>query len=119
MKDLEQRVREASRRSEKNQVSPTTLFYFMPGQLVTRRHRAFSKLDPRTTGPLRVKSVAGTYRQRVTLDPLVGDGEAPKRRKRLIVHASHLVPYDKPYVEPEDIDVGEDATPEAEDKPED
>ena len=86
----------------------------MPGQLVTRRHRAFSKLDPRTTGPFRVRSVSGTDRQRVTLDPLVGEDGAPRRKKRLIVHASHLVPFDKPYVEPEDLDVGDDATPDSE-----
>ena len=86
----------------------------MPGQLVTRRHCAFSKLDPRTTGPFRVRNVSGTYRQRVTLDPLVGEDGAPRRRRRLIVHASHLVPFDKPYVEPEDLDVGDDATPESE-----
>ncbi len=52
----------------------------------------------------------------MTLEPLGGDSDHSRRRKRLIVHASHLVPYDKPYVEPEDLDVGQDATPEEEDQ---
>ena len=47
---------------------------------------------------------------------LVGEDGSQRRIKRLIIHASHLVPYDKPYVEPEDLDVGEDATPEADDQ---
>ena len=62
MKEMEARIRDASRKTEKNQVSPATLFYFMPGPLVTRRHRAFSKLDPRTTGPFRVRNLSGIYR---------------------------------------------------------
>ena len=66
--------------------------------------------------PYRVRSVAGTYRQRVTLDPLVGEGNPRRRSKRVIIHASHLVPYNKPYVDPEDLNVGEDATPETEDQ---
>ncbi len=60
--EMEHRIREATRRREKDQVNPTMLFHFMPGQLVTRRHRIFSKLDPRTTGPFRVRSATGTYR---------------------------------------------------------
>ena len=40
--------------------------------------------------------------------------EAPGNRRPLIVHASHLVPFETPYVEPEVVDVGEDARPLAE-----
>lgn len=111
MKDLERRIRDSTRVSEKTQESPTLLFHFMPGQLVTRRHRTFSKLDPRTTGPFRVRSVSGIYRQRVELEPIDGEDPTRKPRRNLNVHASQLVPYEKPYVEPEDIDVGPDATP--------
>lgn len=46
------------------------------------------------------------------LEPLGGDSKAPRQKKKLTVHASQLVPYEKPYVEPEDLDVGPDATPE-------
>lgn len=59
-----------------------------------------------------MRSVSGVYRQRVELEPLSGEGDAPRRKKKLTVHASQLVPYDTPYVEPEDLDVSPDATPE-------
>ena len=44
--------------------------------------------------------VAGLYGQRVTVedpDELSGQGT---RVKPYVVHASHLAPYDEPYVEP-------------------
>lgn len=109
--EMERRIREATRRREKDQVNPTLLFYFEPGQIVTRRHRAFSKMDPRTTGPFRVRSIGGVYRQKVTIEPLEDD--TGKRRRRVTVHASQLVPFYEPYAEPEDIDVGPDIEPEA------
>lgn len=59
---MESRIRQATRRREKDEVNPTMLFHFEPGQLVTRRYRVFSKLDPRTTGPFRVRRVGGVYR---------------------------------------------------------
>ena len=60
--EMERRIRDATRRREKDQVNPTMLFHFMPGQLVTQRHRIFSKMDPRTTGPFPIRSVTGNYR---------------------------------------------------------
>ena len=74
MKEMERRIRDATRPSEKTREIPTMLFHFIPGQLVTRRHRTFSKLDPRTSGPFIVRSVSGIYRQRVELEPLGGEG---------------------------------------------
>lgn len=109
--EMERRIREASRQREKNQVNPTMLFHFEPGQIVTRRHRAFSKLDPRTTGPFRVRGISGIYRQRITIEPLEGESRGQKRRRRVTVHASQLVPFETPYIEPEDIDVGPEASP--------
>ena len=88
MKEMERRIRDATRRSEKNQVSPTMFFHFVPGQLVTRRHRTFSKLNPRTTGPFRVRSVSGLYRQKVQLEPLCGQDDTSRRKKLMTVHAS-------------------------------
>ena len=37
------------------------------------------------------------------------------RRKRLVVHASQLVPFDRPYIEPEDIGISPENEPEPED----
>ena len=105
---MERRIREATKPREKDQVHPTVLFNFEPGQIVTRRHRQFSKLDPKTTGPFRVRAVTGVYRQRVTIEPL----EGASRRRRVIVHASQLVPFQEPYTEPDAIDFSHDARPE-------
>lgn len=96
------------------------LFHFEPGQLVTRRYRLFSKLDPRTTGPFRVRRVGGVYRQRVTIEPTVGS----TARRIVTVHASQLVPYEQPYTEPDAIDLhpdtlAEDPTAQHEDQPAD
>ena len=37
------------------------------------------------------------------------------RRKRLIVHASQLVPFDRPNIEPEDIGISPETKPEPKD----
>ena len=103
---LEHRIRGQTRAREKHLVVPTLLFHFVPGQLVSRRSRVFSKLDPRSTGPYRVTGVMGLYRQRVAIEPVTGTGHRPT-----IVHASHLVPYDAPYIEPPVIDLSEAAQP--------
>lgn len=105
---MERRVRDATKPREGDQLNPTMLFHFEPGQIVTRRHRAFSKLDPRTTGPFRVRSVSGVYRQRVAIEPVDG----ASRQKRVTVHASQIVPFEQPYAEPDVIDLSQDATPE-------
>ena len=39
----------------------------------------------------------------------------PGRKKRLIVHASQLVPFDRPYIEPEDIGISPETEPDPED----
>jgi hypothetical protein len=39
----------------------------------------------------------------------------PGRKKRLIVHASQLVPFDRPYIEPEDIGFSPETEPDPED----
>ena len=62
----------------------------------------FSKLDTKSTGPFRVKSIAGVYRQRITVEPVSGPTAKP-----IVVHASHLVPFQEPYFEPNDVDVEE------------
>lgn len=86
------------------------LFHFQPGQLVIRRHRIFSKMDPRSGGPFRVVRVSGLYRQRVTVEPV---NAGPARAKRtVIVHAGHLVPLNSPYEEPEVLDLNRDMDPE-------
>ena len=82
------------------------LFYFTPGQLVARRVRTFSKMDPRSLGPFHVRKVSGAYRQRVTIEPI---GDQPNKRT-VIVHAGHLVPFHEPYVEPAAVDVEGDAS---------
>ena len=46
------------------------------------------------------------------LDPVVGAGGDPTRRRKVTIHASQLAPYEKPYIEPEDLDVGLEAEPE-------
>ena len=105
--ELERRVRDATRRKEKDYVHPTMLFHFQPGQLVTRRHRVFSKLDPKATGPFRVRQVGGLYRQRVTIVP----AEPTSNQRQVTVHASQLIPFEQPYAEPPLIDIGRDAQP--------
>ncbi len=39
----------------------------------------------------------------------------PGRKKRLVVHASQLVPFDRPYIEPEDIGISPETEPDPED----
>ena len=73
----------------------------------------FSKLDPKSTGPFRVKSISGVYRQRITVEPASGPAAKP-----LVVHASHLVPFQEPYFEPNDVDVEEPIAPAPEPEPE-
>ena len=82
--ELERRIRDETRRWEKELVNPTMLFHFYPGQQVMRRTRPFSKLDAKATGPFKVRKVSGLYRQRVTIEP----EEGSSRRRPLAVHAS-------------------------------
>ena len=47
--------------------------------------------------------MAGLYGQRVTIeDPDGPSGKGIQARPR-VVHASHLAPFDEPYVEPQEI----------------
>ncbi len=85
---MERRIRDATRRRERRRESPSTLFHFTPGQIVIRRHRTFSKLDPRKSPPYRVRSVAGVFRQRIMLEPIDVEGQKPAWRRRITVHAS-------------------------------
>ncbi len=39
----------------------------------------------------------------------------PGRKKRLVVHASQLVPFDRPYIEPEDIGISSETEPDPKD----
>ena len=91
IREMERRIRDATKRQEKTKESPTVLFHYLPGQLVLRRQRTFSKLEAPTSGPFRARSVTGAYRQRVLIEPVEND---TGRRRRLTVHASQLVPYD-------------------------
>lgn len=111
--EAEKRVRTATRSKERDIVNPTMLFHFQAGQLVTRRQRVFSKMDPKSAGPYIVRNVAGLYRQRVTIEAT----DDPNRRRALIVHASALVPFETPYLEPDVIDLAEDAQAELEEPP--
>lgn len=51
------------------------------------------------------------YRQKIVIEPVEDDSAPSRRRRRLTVHASQLVPFDEPYIEPEDIDIGPDSSP--------
>jgi hypothetical protein len=86
--EMERRIRTATRAREKDKVNPTMLFFFEPGQIVTRRHKVFSKLDPRSTGPYRIRSIQGMYRQKIVIEPVKDDSAPIRRRRRLTVHAS-------------------------------
>ena len=71
-----------------------------------KRQRRFTKLDARALGPFRVKRVAGAYRQRITIEPVDGRG------RPTTIHASHLIPFEEPYVEPHTIDLSAEDTAE-------
>ena len=62
MKESEAWLRNIVRKAAEDQPHPATWFFFNEGDIVHRQQRAFSKLDPRTTGPYVVKKVGGTYR---------------------------------------------------------
>ena len=62
---MERRIRDAIKRQEKTEESPTILFHFLPGQLVLPHLRSFSKLDPWTSGLFHARNVTGAYSQRV------------------------------------------------------
>ena len=94
MRESELRVRALTRGREENREAPTLLFHFQPGQFVLKRQRHFTKVDARAAGPYRVRRVTGAYRQRVTIEPV------DERGRPSIIHASHLVPYEQPYIEP-------------------
>ena len=102
MNDQEKKVKRylAGRRM----VHPTTFFHFHPSQLVLRRRKMVGKLYPKADGPYRVKEVRGKYVQRVTIELVEGSAG----RKPLLVHASQLTPYLKPYVEPDAIEWDEE-----------
>ena len=68
-----------------------------------RRRKTIGKLHPKADGSYRVIAVGGQYGQRVTIELLEG---GPWYRP-LTIHASQVVPYLQPYVEPEVIDLGE------------
>ena len=100
MHESEQRLRALTRGREDRRETPTLLFHFQPGQFVLKRHKRFSKVDAKAHGPFRVRWVTGAYRQRVTIEPVNGRGRPS------IVHASHLVPFEEPYVEPQMVELG-------------
>ncbi len=60
--EMEWRIRASTRKRERSKVTPTLLFHFFPGQLVVRRHRTFSKLDPKSSLPYRIRSIRGVFR---------------------------------------------------------
>ena len=99
MREVERRVRELTRARESEREAPTLLFHFQPGQLVIKRQKRFTKVEARALGPYRVRRVTGAYRQRVTIEPVEGRG------RPTTVHASHLIPFEEPYVEPHTIDL--------------
>ena len=56
------------------------------------------------------------YRQRITIEPV----DSSSGQRQVVVHASHLVPFQQPYAEPDHVELGEDATPPVfEENPED
>jgi hypothetical protein len=65
IREMERRIRDAIKRQEKTEESPTVLFHFLPGQLVLPHLRSFSKLDLWTSGLFHVRNVTGAYSQRV------------------------------------------------------
>ena len=75
-----------------------TMTHFKVGQLVLRREQAFSKLDPKASGPDLVHGVRGQYGQRAEIRPVSG------RARRVVVHAPKLVPYQELEAEPTGLD---------------
>ena len=78
------------------------LFHFQPGQFVIKSHRHFTEVDARAHGPFCVQRVTGAYRQKVTIKPVNARG------RPTIIHASHLVPSEEPYMEPLTVELGMD-----------
>ena len=54
-------------------------------------------------GPFIVHKVAGLYSQQVTIEDPDGPSGNGMQACPRIVHASHLDPFDTPYVEPQEI----------------
>ena len=54
-------------------------------------------------GPFIVCKVAGIYDQRVTIEDPDGPSRKGMRACPHVVHASHLAPFDMPYVKPQEI----------------
>ena len=54
-------------------------------------------------GPFVVCKVAGLYGQRVTIEDLDGPSGKGMWACLHVVHASHLAPFDEPYIEPQEI----------------
>ena len=69
-----------------------------------RRWRPFSKIDAKSSAPVRVVKVSGLYNQRITIEY---ETEKGKLRKS-VVHASQLIPFDDPYPEAQLIEVLDD-----------
>ncbi len=79
--EMEQRICASNRKKLKSEVNPTTLFHYLLGQMVLRRHRTFSKIHPKTSLPYRIRRVSGAFRQRITLEPIESDKDKGKQRR--------------------------------------
>ena len=101
MRQEERRLQELLRPKEKTSFHPATMFFFEKGQLVLKRHRQFSKLDPKASGPYRIEDISGLYGQRISIRRADGKG------LKTVWHASKLIPYEEPYQEPNEIDLGD------------
>lgn len=77
------------------------VYGFSVGQKVLRRQRAFSKLDPRSSGPLTIERIRGLYNQRIKVSFTTADG----RKRTNEVHASQLTPFLPPYLEGADVHI--------------
>ena len=100
MRESKQRICVLTRSHEDQRKAPTLLFHFQPGQFVFKHHRHFTKVDAKAHGPFPVRRVMGAYRQQATIEPVNGQGRPS------IVHASHLVLFEEPYMEPQTVELG-------------
>ena len=100
MHESKQRVRALARGHEDKREMPTLLFHFQPSQLILKHHRRFTKVDARTCAPFGIRRVLGVYCPQVTIKPVHSRG------RPTIIHASHLVPFKEPYMEPQTVELG-------------